>query len=650
MRFDSQLANLLHTHAEALTRRWTDELRMGIAPNATSEPELRDHIPDLLRDLVSALHSGRAPDESTTARLHGVLRHCIGFNLEAVVREYELLQKLILDLAAEASCPVTLAEMRVVIGFFGTAISAGVSEHGRCREHEDQALHAKVAAEQRKLYDLFMQAPLPVCILEGPAHTFVFANPKYRELVGGRDIVGKPLLEALPEVKEQDFAALLDSVVSTGEPAFAKEVEMKLAQDDDAEPAILNFVYQPKRNAAAEVDGVMVCGFDVSAQVRARERVEALADELQKSEERLRLATHASRVGVWELDLATLKAWRSELHDRAFGYDTMLPEWSFHTFLEHIHPQDRDRVRTDMERAMDQRGAFEVDFRVRWPDATWHWMTASGRIENDASGRPVRMVGTNTDITDRKRLEADARDRSAFERQLIGIVSHDLRTPLSAILLGAASVLRREELSERTTKALLLIQSAAERATRLVKDLLDFTQARLGGGIPLRREPLDLHAFTRLAVEEVAANFPEREIEVACQGEGQGEWDGDRLAQVVSNLVTNAVKYSPEGSRVTVHTHGQGDWLELTVHNGGALIPPEALGRLFEPMQRVAAHVDTASRSVGLGLYIVKHIVDAHGGTVEVRSTDAGGTTLTVRLPRKPREGAKEQLPRPPEP
>jgi signal transduction histidine kinase len=256
-------------------------------------------------------------------------------------------------------------------------------------------------------------------------------------------------------------------------------------------------------------------------------------------------------------------------------------------------------------------------------------------------GRVQAVLTLGQEVTDivRARQEAERlvaleQERASFEQQLIGIVSHDLRNPLQAILLGTAGLLRRDEVDERTTKAAARIQLAAERASRMVKDLLDFTQARLGGGIPLTPRPMDLHTLVRETLEELQAAYPERDLRVAAQGEGSGTWDADRLAQVVQNLTSNALKYSPAGTPVTVRSRAEGDRVELQVHNEGEPIGPEALARLFQPMQRATSQADSSGRSVGLGLFIVRHIVEAHGGTVRVESTAEQGTTFSVQLPR----------------
>lgn len=233
-----------------------------------------------------------------------------------------------------------------------------------------------------------------------------------------------------------------------------------------------------------------------------------------------------------------------------------------------------------------------------------------------------------------RQSELRYRQASEFEQQILGIVSHDLRNPLSIISLSSTLLLERDGLDERGTQVVRRIQSSADRAARMIRDLLDFTQARLGGGIPVHPRPVDLHSVVRQVVEETRTAFPEREIELEQRGPGAGTWDADRLAQVLSNLVANALNYSPRDTGVSIRTNGDTDTFELEVRNGGEPIPAEVLPTLFRPMQRGANHSDRSARSVGLGLYIVREIVTAHGGEVSLSSTPADGTAVRVRLPR----------------
>jgi PAS domain S-box-containing protein len=270
----------------------------------------------------------------------------------------------------------------------------------------------------------------------------------------------------------------------------------------------------------------------------------------------------------------------------------------------------------------------------------WDGSRAAVRVSaspvRDHEGRIIAGVAITRDVTRQKEQEAELRRRVEFEQQLIGIVSHDLRNPINAITLGAHALLRREELDAHATRSASRILSSAERATRMIRDLLDFTQARLGGGISLERRPTDLRELVHQVLDEVGVAWPERHIQVRQQGHAWGEWDSDRMAQVVSNLVTNALKYSPPDTPVRVELRAEDESAVLSVHNEGPPIPPDVLSRLFEPLQRGTPQVDRASRSIGLGLYIVKHLVEAHGGTVSAQSSQDRGTTFTVWLPRSP--------------
>jgi PAS domain S-box-containing protein len=262
-----------------------------------------------------------------------------------------------------------------------------------------------------------------------------------------------------------------------------------------------------------------------------------------------------------------------------------------------------------------------------------HWLIKYFPVVTPG-GRFLGTGGVLFDVTERKR-------RSEAEQQLIGIVSHDLKNPLSTVLLGAESVLRRaNELDERTARTLVRIRSAATRALRLVRDVLDFTQARLGGGIPVHPRQTDLHALARQVVADVQIGAGDGQIELEQAGDGRGEWDPDRLTQIIENLVSNALKYGASGAPITVRTRGEPESVVLEVHNWGKPIPPEALPDLFAPMRRASEAAGVADRSVGLGLFIVDSIVRSHGGRVVASSSAEEGTTFSVVLPRQRQSGA----------
>ena len=240
------------------------------------------------------------------------------------------------------------------------------------------------------------------------------------------------------------------------------------------------------------------------------------------------------------------------------------------------------------------------------------------------------------DVTDERKAAETLQRQTEFEQQLVGIVSHDLRNPLNTIHLAATVLLRRDGHDDRTQKSLERISNSSERAGRLVRDLLDFTQARLGGGIRVRREALDLSQLLQSVAEELRTLFVANTFRVQTSGDPHGSWDGDRLAQIVSNLASNAAKYGAPNSAITLALEGEEhDAITLSVHNTGSFIAPEARERLFEPMQRGADAKSDGDRSVGLGLFIVRQIALAHQGSVSVDSDVRRGTEFRVRLPRR---------------
>ena len=219
----------------------------------------------------------------------------------------------------------------------------------------------------------------------------------------------------------------------------------------------------------------------------------------------------------------------------------------------------------------------------------------------------------------------------------VAILGHDLRLPLGAISTSAAFVLETGALEEPQRGLVVRIAASASRTIGMVGELLDFTRSRLGGGIPVVRADTDLAELVRDAADEVQAAYPRHPIRVDSVGEQRGQWDAARLAQALGNLIGNAVQHGRDGAPVTVDVRGEGEQVVVAVHNGGAVIPPDQLDGIFNPMKarQTLRQVDrTPTGSLGLGLYIAERIVDAHGGRIAVESSEGRGTTFTVFLPR----------------
>jgi PAS domain S-box-containing protein len=255
----------------------------------------------------------------------------------------------------------------------------------------------------------------------------------------------------------------------------------------------------------------------------------------------------------------------------------------------------------------------------------------------DEAGRIVAAVCGFEDITREVEEEQQREQLDRFRELFVGMLGHDLRNPLSAIVTGATLLLRRGGLSSVDTRVMERIAAASGRMQRMIEQLLDLTRSRIGGGIPVAPRPMDLHDHVRRVVEELEAANPLSSINLRMSGDPSGMWDPDRLDQVVSNLVGNALEHTAANVPVDVIVERRGGVVRLLVHNGGPPIAPEVLPTIFDPFRGSTPNQrGRPSHGLGLGLYISRQIVAAHGGTLEVESTAENGTTFTATLPIAP--------------
>lgn len=363
----------------------------------------------------------------------------------------------------------------------------------------------------------------------------------------------------------------------------------------------------------------------------AADAAEAARLAIQESEERFRSLVTTSAAVVWYASAdgrvrvdpeSWLRFTGTPLEEAA-----MYPRWGW---LTNLHPDDRERVRAAWEASVASSGAYASDHRLRRGDGTWAWVE-SRAVPVPATGAPREWVGTMTDVSDRVRIE-EARD------QFIGILGHDLRSPLSAVQM-AAHLLKHGNQADRSAELVARISRSAQRMEAMIESLLLFARARLGGGIPIERRACALGPLCADQVAEAREGYPGRTIRFEMSGELDGEWDPDRLEQVLSNLISNAVAHGEDP--IDVSLHGEGDAVTLRVKNQGPPIPGSVLSNLFEPY-----HGRERTEGLGLGLYIVDGIVRAHGGTITVRSAAGEGTTFMVVLPRQAPPRDSQVLPR----
>ncbi|RVD77797.1 sensor histidine kinase [Pseudomonas koreensis] len=239
--------------------------------------------------------------------------------------------------------------------------------------------------------------------------------------------------------------------------------------------------------------------------------------------------------------------------------------------------------------------------------------------------------------------EALAESTTAYAEQVnhsrdifLAILGHDLRAPLQAVSMSTELLLRKSSLEGEALACALHIKRGARHMAAMVSDLLELVRGRLGRSLPIEPVPMDMADAARAAIAEACAGNPECDPKLNVNGDTRGTWDAGRIDQLLQNLIGNALQHGANKRDVTLNISAQGENVCLSVHNHGTPIPEEALGTIFDPLVRSAdEELGQPSTSLGLGLFIVKEVVSAHGGTIEVSSNEADGTLFSVVLPRK---------------
>jgi PAS domain S-box-containing protein len=359
---------------------------------------------------------------------------------------------------------------------------------------------------------------------------------------------------------------------------------------------------------------------------------------LRRSEERLRLAQRAANAGVWDWDMVTgALAWSDETY-RLFGWEPGSLEPNYRHWLDAVHPEDRERVQA-LVRALLEDGeeTFRVEYRIVRADGAVRWLEDRGQVMFDARRRPVRVLGINIDITDRKRAEENLREADRRKNEFLAMLAHELRNPLAPIR-NAVELWRRLGLHEpRLDWARDVVDRQIANLTRLVDDLLDVSRITQGK-ITLRREICEFGAIVEQAVEtsrphiearghRLRVHLPDTRVEV--------EGDRTRLVQIIGNLLNNAAKFTENGGLIELDVETAPHEVRVRVRDNGMGIPAELLGDVFEPFIQGDQSLARVHGGLGVGLMLVKRLAELHGGGVAAHSAGVGqGAEFRVWLPR----------------
>ena len=393
--------------------------------------------------------------------------------------------------------------------------------------------------------------------------------------------------------------------------------------------------------------------------VRGRERQYQVREQLvqqkkaetnlRASEERLTMAVQTGKLGVWEVDLVNSVMTCSEECKANYGRNAD-EDFTYANLWDTVHSEDVSRVRAEVVRSVTELADYDTEYRIIWPDRTLHWVLVRGRPSVNRKGEAVRMVGVSLDITERKMaeeqrvalLEAERAARSEAERagqmkdEFLATLSHELRTPLNAILGWSQVLSLRPPTGDELADGLRTIERNARAQTQIIEDLLDMSRI-VSGKVSLQMQRAALAPIVQAAIDTVKPTLDAKGVTIDVQFDDTDSLlrgDVNRLQQVFWNLLTNAAKFTPKGGKVSVTLKEVNSEFEVAVSDSGQGISSEFLPRVFDRFRQADATTTRRHGGLGLGLSIVKQLVDLHGGRVSATSAGVGhGATFTVVFP-----------------
>jgi two-component system CheB/CheR fusion protein len=494
---------------------------------------------------------------------------------------------------------------------------------------------------QRPFLDLI---PVAVYACEAPSGRITFYNKQATVLWGREPRIGDC---------DQRFCGSLRLWRNDGDPLPHDRTPMAYAVREGRafrnEAVVIERPDGSRIDVLVNIDPVHDCAGRVVAAINSFHDVTALkAAEaaFRDSEQRLRLALEAGRMGTWEWDIRSNRVVWSPALEAIHGLAAGDFAGNFEAYRQDIHPEDRQYVERAIAATLQDGNEHHIEYRIVWRDGAVRWVEGRGKLFRDDAGRPVRMAGVCTDVTERKQAEAALRrtrdELKAADRrkdEFLAGLAHELRNPLAPLASGLQILRRVVDQPDKVGQCLAMMDRQFSQLVRLVDDLMEVSRITQGK-VALRKQPVALAQILQQAVETSRPLIAERGHELVVDTTEQPivlEADGIRLAQVVSNLLNNAAKYTQPGGRIRVEVMRCGGEAVVSVQDSGMGIAAHVLPRVFELFAQGDRSADQPNDGLGIGLMLVKQLVEMHGGTVTAESDGPGkGSRFVVRLPLAP--------------
>lgn len=483
----------------------------------------------------------------------------------------------------------------------------------------------RLIASEASIRRMVKEAPVGMCILKSKLLYVEEINDYFVQLTGkpSHELLSKPYWEVNPELEDL-YKPIIESVFETGETYHASGKAVTLVRNGRKELVYIDFVFQLMADYDGIKNAILIIANDVTDQIQGRKN-------LENAFEQVRLSKQAAQLGTFDMDMTNNEMIWDERTRSLFGIYHSGPVYYDRDFVQGLHEEDRDRVLkaiADLSNPEVSDGTYDVEYRtVSQHDQSIRWVRALGKLYSDDAGKPLRFIGSVLDITNQKMDEERKND-------FIGMVSHELKTPLTS-MLAYQQILRKKlvgSTDEFTRVALDKSNQQIRKMTSMINGFLNISHLE-SGKIKLKKETFDM----RLLLEELIEDFhmitnTHRIVLHACE-HAMLHADREKISSVVSNLISNAIKYSPHGKLIEVSCGSRDENIQVSIRDEGMGIKEEDRKRLFERFYRISTSHRENISGFGIGLYLSKEIVERHGGKIWVESESGIGSTFTFSLP-----------------
>lgn len=479
-------------------------------------------------------------------------------------------------------------------------------------------------SQQQRVQNLYMKAPVGIAFLKTGDYVIEFVNEamcRFWNRGTPAQLTGKKLFEEVLPENADPYLSILDEVVRNNTNFVSTQTPVELDGAEGREIFYFDIMFEPVQNFDGSIHGIAGMCIEVTAQVRARQ-------QLLESRRNLDLAIAAGQMGLWSYDYTKQSfILRSPRFDEIFGYSPTTTAYIDRPqFISHFLPDEFAAYEKAHEEAL-QTGELFYELRIRTVKGDIRWISVKGIILFDKDKNPVQSNGIVSDITERKKQEQ-------HKDEFISIVSHELKTPITSVKAYTQILQREFEKEQHTHIAGMFgkMQMQVDKLTDIIYDLLDVSRIE-AGKLQYNFAEYSFNKLLDEQVEDLRITEPSLSISIEKNGPDKLIGDPERTGQVLTNLISNAIKYSPYSKKINIETSAGNGSLICCVQDFGVGIPGEMQSRIFEKFFRIENKDHSTVSGLGMGLYITSEIIKRQNGRIWFESTINRGSTFYFELP-----------------